>query len=91
MIKRIGFRGRVNEQLAEKLLKALIKKIKRRKVHARFKDNIWTADLVEMGSLSSNNKIVRYLLLVIGVFTKYTWVKPLKNKKVKQFLTLLSK
>ena len=35
----------VNEQLAEKLQKPVIKKLKRRKDYARFKDNIWTADL----------------------------------------------
>ena len=41
----------VNEQLAEELHKPVIKKIKRRKVYARFKDNIWAADLAEMESL----------------------------------------
>ena len=44
------------------------------------KDNIWAADLVETGSLSSKNKNIKYLLCVIDVFTKYTWVKPLKDK-----------
>ena len=34
-----------------------------------------------MGSLSSNNKNVKYLLCVIDVFTKYAQVKPLKDKK----------
>ena len=38
-----------NEQLAEELHKTVIKKFKRRKVYGRFKDNIWTADLAEMG------------------------------------------
>ena len=38
----------VNEQLAEELHKPVIKKFKRRKVYARFKDNIWVADLAEM-------------------------------------------
>ena len=72
----------VNE-LAEELHKPVIKKFKRRKVYARFKDNIWAADLAEMESLSSKNKNVKYLLCVIDVFTKYAWVKPLKDKKVK--------
>ena len=43
----------VNKQLAEELHKPAIKKLKRRKVYARFKDNIWSADLGEMESLSS--------------------------------------
>ena len=71
----------VNEQLAEELHKPVTKKFKRRKVYARFKDNIWAADLAEMESLSSKNKNIKYLLRVIDVFTKYAWVKPLNNKK----------
>ena len=39
-----------------------------------------------MGSLSSKNKIVKYSLYAIDVFTKYEWVKPLKDKKGKTFL-----
>ena len=35
--------------LAEQLHKPGIKKLKRIKVYARFKDNIWAADLGEMG------------------------------------------
>ena len=35
-----------------------------------------------MGS-SSKNEDFRYLLCVINVFTKYTWVKALKDKKDK--------
>ena len=76
----------VNEQLAEELHKPVIKKLKRRKVYTRFKDNIWAADLAEMGSLPSKNKNVKYLLCVIDFFTKYAWVKPLKGKKGKAVL-----
>ena len=50
-----------NEQLAEELHKPVISKFKRRKLHARFKANIWKADLAETGSLSSKNKNVKYL------------------------------
>ena len=39
-----------------------------------------------MESLSSKNKNVKYLLCVINVFTKYAWVKPLKDKKGKTAL-----
>ena len=76
----------VDEQLAEELRKPVTKRFKRRKVYARFKDNIWVADLAEMELLSSKNENVKYLLCVIGVFTKYAWVKPLKDKKGKTVL-----
>ena len=44
-----------------------------------------------MGSLSSSNKNVKYLLCATDVFTKYAWVKPLKDKKGKTVLNALSK
>ena len=84
--KKTGSGISVNEQLAEELHKPVIKKFKRRKVYARFKDKIWAADLAEIGSLSSKNKNVKYLLCVIDVFNKYAWVKPVKDKKSKTVL-----
>ena len=44
-----------------------------------------------MESLSSKNKRVKYLLCVIDVFTKYAWVKSLKDKKGKTILNAFSK
>ena len=84
--KKTGLEKSVNEHLAEKLHKPVIKKFKRREVYARFKHNIWEADLAEMKSLSSKNENVKYLLCVIDAFTKYAWIKPLKDKKVKTVL-----
>ena len=66
-------------------------KIERRKVYAWFKDNIWAADLAGRVPLSSFYCVVNYLLGVVDVFTKYTWVKSLKDKKLKQFFTVLLK
>ena len=79
----------VNKQLAEELYKPVIKKFKRKKVYARFKDNFFAADLAEMESLYSANKNVKYLLCVIDFFTKYAWVKPLKDKNTKTVLNAL--
>ena len=62
--------------LAEELHKSVIKIFKRKRVYARFKDNIWAADLgaaAEMGSWSSKNRNIKYLLCMIDVFTKYAW------------------
>ena len=85
--KKTGLRVSVNEHLAEELHKPVIKKFKRRKVYERFKGNIWAANLAERESLSSKNKKFKYLLYVINVFTKYAWVKPLKDKKGRTVLT----
>ena len=69
--KKTGLGISVNEQ---ELYKPVIKKFKRRKVYARFKDNIQAADLAEMESLSSKNKNVKYLPCVTDFFTKYACV-----------------
>ena len=44
-----------------------------------------------MESLSSKNKNVKYLLSDIDVFTKYLWIKPLKDKKCKTVLNTFIK
>ena len=44
-----------------------------------------------MGSLSSKNENVKYLLCAIDFFTKYAGVKNLKDKKGKTVLMILSK
>ena len=56
----------------QELHKPEIKRFNRRKVYARFKDNIWAADFAEMGLLFSKNWGVKHLLCVIDVFTKYS-------------------
>ena len=82
-----------NQQLAEELHKPIIRTFEKRKVHTAFKDNIWDADLADMQLLSKCNKGIRFLLCVIDIFSKYTWVVPLKDKKdisiVKAFKSIL--
>ena len=82
-----------NKQLAEELHKPIIRKFKKRKVYATFKDNIWGADLGDMQLLSKYNKGIIFLLCVIDIFSKYAWVVPLKDKKgisiVKAFQIIL--
>ena len=47
-----------------------------------------TADLAEMESLSSKNKNIKYLLCLMNLFTKYAWVRLLKDKKGKTVLNV---
>ena len=71
-----------NEQLADELHKPIIRKFKKRKIYSAFKDNVWAADLADMQLLSRYNKEITFLLCVIDIFSKYTWVVLLKDKKV---------
>ena len=43
-------------------------------------DDQWKADLVHISSLACFNKGYKFLLTCIGVFSKFAWVIPLKNK-----------
>ena len=58
----------------------MVKKFKKRKVQSPFISNIWGADLVDMQLISKFIKVFRFLLCVIGIYSKYTWVIPLKDK-----------
>ena len=70
-----------NKNLAEELHRPIIKSFKRRKVCSSFKDNIWGVDLADMSLINKFDKEIKYLLCVIDLFSRYSWVITLKNKK----------
>ena len=43
-------------------------------------DNIWGKDLADIKLISKFNKGLRFFLFVINIYSKYTWVIPLKDK-----------
>ena len=76
-----GIKSIPNQQLSNELYKPIIRKLEKRKVYSFFKDNIWGVDLADMQLISKYNKGIRYLLYAIDLFSKYTFVVPLKDKK----------
>ena len=70
-----------NKELAEELHKAIIRKITLLQVHSSFIYNIWGVDSADMQLLRKFNKITRFLLCVIDIYSKYAWVIPLKYEK----------
>ena len=58
----------------------MIHHFRKRKVVVNDIDEIWAADLVDMQSFSKFNNGIKYLLMVIDVFSKYGWIVPLKSK-----------
>ena len=68
-VKKTASRVSVNEKVAEELHKPVSKKFKGRKVYVRFKDNVWAADLTVIGSLSSKNKNLKYLVWILDGWT----------------------
>ena len=67
------------EKLADELHKPIKRKFPRRSVIVFNKDEIWSADLVDMQAVSPFNKGFIYILTVIDVFCKYAWAVPIKH------------
>ena len=68
------------EKLDDNLHKPIKRKFPRRSVIVFSKDEIWSADLVDMQAFSSFNKGFKYILTVIDVFNKYARAVPIKDK-----------
>ena len=57
------------QMLVEELHKPIIRKFEKRKVNSSFKDNIWSADLVDMELISKFNNRFLFLLCVIDIYS----------------------
>ena len=70
------------------------KRYKRLKVQAVANNHQWQMDLADLKYLERYNSKVRYLLVVIDVYSHYLWVKKLRNKNsefvYKKFIEILS-
>ena len=66
--------------LAKELFNPQITKFRRERIIPLYKDETWSADLIDKSSLSKYNNNYKFILTVIDIFTKYAWAIPLKNK-----------
>ena len=82
------------QQLAKEEFSPQITKFKRQRIIPLYKDETWSADLIDKSSLSKYNNNCKFILTVIDIFTKYAWAIPLKNKSglsvTNGFKTILS-
>ena len=67
-------------QLAKEVFSPQITKFKRQRIIPLYKHETWSADLIDMSSLSKYNNNYKFILTVIDIFTKYAWAIPLKKK-----------
>ena len=70
----------MGKSVAKELHKPIKRKFKKRRVLVNGTDKLWAADLVDMQAFTKFNRGVKYLLTVIDVFSKYSWLIPLKDK-----------
>jgi transposase InsO family protein len=73
-------RGEYMKAIADEIHKPFRKTFPRRSVHAAYKDEVWSMDLVDMSEWKAVNDGEKYILTVVDVFTRYAWAKPMKTK-----------
>ena len=56
---------------AKEVFSRQITKFRRDRIIPIFKDETWSADLIDKPSLSKNNNNYKFILTVIELFTKY--------------------
>ena len=80
--------------LAKEVFSPQITRFRRERIIPLYRDETWSADLIDKSSLSKYNNIYKFILTVIDIFTKYAWSIPLKNKSglsiTNGFKTILS-
>ena len=65
--------------LAKDLFCPQIKRFKRKRIAPLFKDDNWSADLIDEPSLSKRIKNYKLIWTVIDLFAKYAWAIPFIN------------
>ena len=68
------------KQLARELLRPKRNRFPRRRVYVNKVDEIWTADLMDVHRYARLNKGYKYILIVLDVFSRFAWARPLKTK-----------
>ena len=69
------------KQLTKELLKPKLKRFPRRRVFSPSVDAIWSGDLLDIHQYARVNKNYTFILVLVDVFSKYAWARPLKNKE----------
>ena len=71
------------KKLANELMR---KRFHRILVYSPGVDDTWTADLAFFDKLATVNKGYKYILVVLHIFSRFAWCKPLKDKTAKEVL-----
>ena len=85
---------RQKQDLAFEWPKPAKKKFERRRVYAKGVDSIWAVDLLENKRYIKENGQYRYILVIVEVFSKMAWAKPMikrMRRLLQQRLKMFSK
>jgi hypothetical protein len=62
------------------------KNFPRRSIITNFPNEIWSVDLMDVSNISQDNDNIKFLLVIIDVFSRFAYVIKLKSKKAKDVL-----
>lgn len=71
----------LSKQDAHTVFKPRRVKFKRERIISSAMDQLWEGDLAQLTSIKDSNDGYSFILVVIDVFSKYAWFRPLKTKK----------
>lgn len=72
------------EQFAKEVMKPLRRPAEFKQVISDGVDDIWAMDLADMYEWENENNGYKFILVVVDVFSRYAWCKPLKNKNANE-------
>ena len=85
-ISRSKIRQWLQDQDVYSLTKPIKRKFKRNRIVPTKRDSQWDMALADVSNLVKDNDGVKFLLVVIDLFSRYLWVHPLKGKTYQDVL-----
>ena len=82
-IRLVDVKKWLKKELTYTLHHPVKRKFKTRPVTVPGKEYQWQSDLADVSKLSRQNNGYKFLLVIIDVFSKYAWVKPVRSKNAK--------
>ena len=80
VIKQQGTIKSRRQLIGKEVFNPQLTKFRRERIIPLFREETWSADLVDKSFLSKYNKNYKFILTAQDIFTKYAWANPLKNK-----------
>ena len=81
VLSKYKIRKWLQRQEAYSLQRGVRRRFKRNKVITLDIDDQWDVDLMDMSKFSKENSGFSFILVVIDIFSKFLWMRPLKDKK----------
>ena len=77
---RYRIRQWLQDQESYSLTRGARRRFRRNRVVVAGIDSQWQADLMDMSNIAKDNDSHHFVLLMIDIFSRYSWCEPLKNK-----------